>query len=111
MILFQALSSPIMSFPTTAPSAGSSRNSKGQIRWFLFSVAACVFCPKERRQHEGLVLGGQLWASANSGRGCNLSFHFADRGAVIASGYPMFLELGVLGLGLPVDTKIGIGVF
>jgi hypothetical protein len=40
MILFQALSSPIMSFPTTAASAGSSRSFKGQIRWFLFSVVA-----------------------------------------------------------------------
>jgi len=43
-----------MSFPTTPRNAGSSRNCKDKIQWFLV-LSRGGFCSKDRRQAEGLV--------------------------------------------------------
>jgi peroxiredoxin len=53
LTLFRGLSSPIMSFPTTPQNAGSFPNCKSNIHVLVLSRGG--FCPKDRRQAEGLV--------------------------------------------------------
>jgi hypothetical protein len=44
---------PTTSYPTIPASTGSSRSYKNKTRWFLCSVGG--YCPKDRRQAEGLL--------------------------------------------------------
>src|SRR4029077_658827 len=54
LTLFQELSSPTMSFPTTPQNAGSSPNCKDNIQWFS-SSAAVVSAPRTAGRRKGLL--------------------------------------------------------